>query len=105
MLPVAFTPHPVRAAMLLVLLPLVEGEAARKDRVATLAGLRALQQQLGSAIRVLSVEEASHPAVVRSFQTSTLPACVLLREGLELWRHTGLPVGENVVALLLSKLI
>ena len=53
---------------------------------ATTATLVALQQQLGAAVRVLAIDEASHPAVVRSFGPPALPACVLVRQGVELWR-------------------
>ncbi|MFD1469509.1 thioredoxin [Hymenobacter caeli] len=90
------------AAVLLVLLP-TEGTAL-PVRAATLAALQALQQRLGSVIRVLSVDEASHPAVVRSFQATNLPAFVLVRQGVELWRQQGLPEGEFIVAQLLARL-
>ena len=80
------------AAVLLVLLPPVG--TARPVRAATLAAMLALQQQLGNIIQVLSVDEDSHPAVVRSFQPADLPAFVLVRQGVELWRQQGLPEGE-----------
>ncbi len=90
------------AAVLLVLLP-TEGTAP-PVREATLLALHALQQRLGSVIRVLSVDDASHPAVVRSFQATTLPAFVLVRQGVELWRQQGLPEGEFIVPQLLARL-
>jgi hypothetical protein len=90
------------AAVLLVLLPPVG--TAQPVRAATLAALQALQEQLGSAIRVLTVDEGSHPVVVRSFAPVDLPAFVLVRRGVELWRQSGLPEGEFMVAELLSKL-
>jgi thioredoxin-like negative regulator of GroEL len=82
--------------MLLVLLPLAqagEGPAAR-------AAIGALQQQLGPAVRVLRIDAAAHPAVVRSFQVPALPAWVLVRQGVELGRQPGLPTAETVAALL-----
>jgi len=90
------------AAVLLVLLP--PAGTARPVRAATLAALQVLQQRLGSIIRVLSVDDASHPAVVRSFQPANLPAFVLVRRGVELWRQQGLPEGEFIVAQLLARL-
>lgn len=54
------------AATLLVLLPLPYEEPAH--RAATEAWLRGLRARLGPAIRVLKLDEASHPAVVRSFR-------------------------------------
>ncbi|OGX84018.1 hypothetical protein BEN49_11870 [Hymenobacter coccineus] len=73
-------------------------------RAATLAALLALQQQLGSAVQVLSVDEATHPAVVRSFHAADLPAFVLVRRGVELWRQQGLPEDEAIAAQLLARL-
>jgi hypothetical protein len=89
-------------AVLLVLLP--TAGTAPSVRAATLAALQALQQRLKSVVRVLSVDDASHPAVVRSFQTTNLPAFVLVRQGVELWRQQGLPEGEFIVDQLLARL-
>ena len=88
--------------MLLVLLPPVG--TAPQVRAATLAALAALQREVGPAIRVLTVDELSHPSVVHSFHATDLPCFVLMRQGVELWRHGGLPEGEGIVLLLLSKL-
>ncbi|MBD2715963.1 hypothetical protein KBK19_13050 [Microvirga sp. STR05] len=87
-------------AVLLVLLPM----AAEAAKPAFMASLARLQQQLGTAIRVLKIDEASHPSVVRSFQTTELPAFVLVRHGVELWRQQGLPEGETIAPLLLRQL-
>lgn len=92
---------PPDTAVLLVLLPLVPaGEVAPAPQ--STASLRALQGRLGPAIRVLKVDEASHPAVVKSFGTPKLPACVLVRHGVELWRQQGLPEDESSVTALLE---
>ncbi|MGY3086977.1 hypothetical protein ACVWYF_000003 [Hymenobacter sp. UYAg731] len=95
-------PLPADAATLLVLLPPVG--TAPQVRVATLAALAALQRELGADIRVLTVDELSHPVVVRSFHATDLPCFVLMRQGVELWRQGGLPEGEGIVPLLLGKL-
>ena len=98
---------PIHPAMLLVLLPTV-GPGVKQEtqpaRMATNLLLKGLQLQLGTAIRVLKVDEASHPAVVHAFDGKGVPAFVLLRDGAELWRQQGLPEGEPMAALLLSKL-
>ena len=96
------SPPSADAAMLLVLLPPVG--TAPQVRAATLAALAALQQELGAAIRVLTVDEVSHPSVVRSFQATDLPCFVLMRQGVELWRQGGLPEGDAIVPLLLATL-
>jgi len=90
-------------AVLLVLLPPAASGADRQARAATHTALGALQRKLGSAIRVLKIDEASNPTVVRSFGATQLPAFVLVRKGVELWRQQGLPEGEAIVPLLLSK--
>ncbi|AMJ64013.1 hypothetical protein AXW84_00160 (plasmid) [Hymenobacter sp. PAMC 26628] len=64
--------------------------------------LDGLQRQLGTAIKVLPVDAADHPAVVHSFDVQDLPTCVLLRHGVELWRQPGLPDGAGLAALLLQ---
>ena len=89
------------AVVLLVLLPPATSGALQ---AATRAALHLLQQQLGAAIRVLRVDEATHPAVVRSFDGQGLPAWVLMRHGVELWRQPGMPAGAATVALIQSKL-
>ncbi len=95
---------PADPAVLLVLLPTAVLGAAEPGRTATLAALNRLQQELGAAIQVLRVDEATHPAVVRSFDGRGLPAFVLTRHGVELWRQQGLPDADGIAALLLSKL-
>jgi hypothetical protein len=89
------------AVVLLVLLP---PAASTASQLTTRAALHTLQQQLGAAIRVLRVDEATHPDVVRSFDGQGLPAWVLMRHGVELCRQPGMPAGAATVALILSKL-
>ncbi len=90
-----------QAIVLLVLLPQADSGAAQAF---VRAALHTLQQQLGAAIRVLRVDEATHPDVVRSFDGQDLPCWVLMRHGVELWRQPGLPAGASTVALIMSKL-
>ena len=92
---------PPDTAVLLVLLPLEPGSEFTGE-TRTAASLRVLQGRLGAAIRVLKIDEASHPAVVRSFGPPQLPACVLVRQGVELWRLQGLPEDESIVSTLLE---
>ena len=93
--------------MLLVLLPTV-GPGIKQEtqavRTATNLLLSGLQTQLGAAVRVLKVDEATHPAVVHAFDGKGVPAFVLLRDGEEVYRRQGLPEGAPMAALLLSKL-
>jgi thioredoxin-like negative regulator of GroEL len=94
--------------MLLVLLPAPRAEVEQPDspaRVQVLALLEALQQQVGPSIRVLPIDEDSHPAVVHSFASRGLPAFVLVRDGVELWGQQGLPEGDQMAQQLLSKLL
>ncbi|MBT9394998.1 thioredoxin [Hymenobacter sp. NST-14] len=86
------------STVLLVLLPLAPRPADLP------AALGQLQHQLGPQVQVLRIDEATHPAVVRSFGTTELPACVLLRDGVELWRHQGLPNDATSLGSLLRTL-
>jgi hypothetical protein len=88
-------------AVLLVLLPRPPVGGAPPEAQTT-AWIHRLQKQLGAAIRVLRIDEASHPAVVLSFHLPALPACVLVRLGVELWRQQGLPSDESFVPTLLK---
>lgn len=88
------------AAVLLVLLPPPAVRAALP--AGWLARLAELQGQLGAAVRVLTIDEATHPTVVRSFGAPPLPACVLMRQGVELWRQTGLPSADTLHTVLLA---
>ncbi|OUJ71433.1 thioredoxin domain-containing protein [Hymenobacter crusticola] len=90
--------------VLLVLLPPTHGEGIASQLASTNASLDRLQTLLEPAIRILRINEASHPAVVSSFHATELPAFVFLRQGIELWRHQGLPDDEAIAPLLLRKI-
>lgn len=92
-------PPTATGAVLLVLLPLPPSAGAPNEVWASLLHLR---QHLGPAVRVLAIDEASHPAVVRSFGLPELPACVLMRQGVELWRQQGLPSAKYLLASVLA---
>ena len=98
---------PVHPAMLLVLLPTV-GPGAQQEtlshRAVTNLLLQSLQLELGAAIRVLKVDEGTHPGVVHAFDGRGVPAFVLLRDGAELWRQQGLPEGKLMATELLHRL-
>lgn len=91
------SPELLAPAVLLVLVP-----AGRADQLPTTAQLDDLQHRLGPTVRVLRIDEATHAAVVRSFAVAQLPACVLVREGIELWRQPGWPESDTLVAALLT---
>ncbi|MBG8556259.1 thioredoxin [Hymenobacter guriensis] len=94
---------PAEAAVLLVLLPVTMGTTHTAQNALN-ADLNALQHKLGSIIRLLRIPETSHPAVVRSFQPDELPAMVLVQQGVEIWRQQGLPDGDAIIPLLMSKI-
>jgi hypothetical protein len=100
MLPSTTTYSPV--AVLLVMLP-PPMQARGTASCAATADLATLQQQIGSAVQVLLVDETTYPTVVHSFAPTQLPTCVLVYQGVELWRQPGLPTAHDVVAALHSK--
>lgn len=68
--PSVSVPSPDAAVLLVLLAP----ETSVLVQATTRAALLTLQQQLGAAIRVLSVDGASYPEMVRSFDGRSLPA-------------------------------
>lgn len=67
------------------------------------ADLATLQSQLGAAVRVLRIDEASYPAILRSFAPAQLPTSVLMHHGVELCRRPGLPAAAEIEALLVGR--
>ena len=85
--------HPIsltaRSAVLLVFfMPSERTNTAQRAALTTLA--HSVQRQLGGLVRVQRIDEADHPDVVQSFAITQLPAFVLIRRGVELWRQQGL---------------
>ncbi|QIX62298.1 thioredoxin [Hymenobacter lutimineralis] len=95
-------PSPALSSDTAVLLVLLAPASEAQQQTHVAASLRALQRRLGTAVRVMKIDEARHPTVVRSFGTPELPACVLVRQGVELWRQQGLPEDEASVTRLLA---
>ena len=86
-------PYPVlfsaRSAVLLIFfMPLALDSHAQRASLTALAN--SLQTRLGNRVRVLRIDEANHPDVVRSFAITQPPTFVLIRRGVELWRQVGL---------------
>lgn len=72
----------------------------RPQRAVLTALAQSIQTQLGSIIRVLRIDDASHPDVVQSFAITQRPAFVLVRGGVELWRQQGLLDEVTLVELI-----
>ncbi|MVM38567.1 thioredoxin [Spirosoma sp. HMF3257] len=47
------------------------------------------QSLLNPTVKIMRVSATIHPEVVRSFGFTSLPAFVLLQQGMELWRYSG----------------
>jgi hypothetical protein len=103
-LPLPAPVPPADAAVLLVLLPAPGARAGQAGEAVSPAALDALQQHLGAAVRVLRINESSHPSVVSSFHAAELPCFVLVHRGVELWRQCGPADALLIAPLLLSKL-
>lgn len=92
------------SAVLLVLLPAVATDSDARIRNDTIDKLGALQQQLASTVRLLKIDEDTHPLVVRSFQAEPLPTFILVQQGVEVWREQIMFEDELFPAFLLQKL-
>lgn len=79
---------PARTAVLLIFMPPASATNQQRDNLKTLAD--SLQAQLGSQVRVLRIDQVTHPEVVQSFAIFQTPAFVLVRQGVEIWRQEGL---------------
>lgn len=88
------------ASVLLVMLPTLDRRDETSPQLISPGSLAALQCRLGPAVQILQIDEATYPAVVRSFAPAQLPTCVLMHQGVELWRQPGLPDADEVGALL-----
>ncbi|MDB5269122.1 MAG: hypothetical protein JWP58_2162 [Hymenobacter sp.] len=99
----AIEPEHPPAAVLLVMLPPPARYSLAQPQAAFAAALATLQNRLGPAVRVLKIDEASYPAIVRSFAPAQLPTSVLMHHGVELWRRPGLPDAAEIDALLVGR--
>ncbi|MBC7568510.1 MAG: thioredoxin [Spirosoma sp.] len=100
---------PANAAVLLCFLSGVDspgvdspGVSVRQRSVehATLNAIMSqLQKRLPPSVRMLRIDEAVHPEVVKSFNVSELPAFVLVRQGVEQWRREGIQAAGDVAAM------
>ena len=100
-------PYPVlRSAQLAVLLIFfMPSKLADRQQQALLTALAdSLQAQLGSLLRILRIDEATHPDVAHSFAITRFPAFVLVRWGVELWRQERLSDETALVELIRDRL-
>ncbi len=72
----------------------------RSERIALTALADSIQAQLGSLVRVLRIDESEHSDVVQSFAITQLPAFVLVRRGVELWRQQGSTDETSLIELI-----
>ncbi len=90
---------PANAAVLLCFMPDVSVRQ-RSVEYATLNTIMSqLQKRLPPSVRMLRIDEAVHPEVVKSFNVSELPAFVLVRQGVEQWRREGIHAAREVASM------
>ncbi|GAB3713582.1 hypothetical protein GCM10027592_52920 [Spirosoma flavus] len=79
---------PARTAVLLVFMP--PATAGNQQRSSLIAFANVLQNLVGESVRVLKIDEVTHPEVVQSFKVTFVPTFVFVQEGVELWRQMGI---------------
>ncbi|MCX6217215.1 thioredoxin family protein [Spirosoma sp.] len=94
---------PDRSAVLLFFMP--SEKADRQRRASFVALADSLQHTLGDTVRILKIDELSHPEVVRSFGITQTPAFVLVRQGLEIWRQIGLASDKGMISTVAKHLM
>lgn len=99
--PLAVSSSPF-SAVLLVFVPPAWTDHRQQTSLAALTDR--LQAEFGGLLRVLRMDEATNPDVVRSFAVTQTPAFVLVRQGAELWRQIGLS-DEALFALSIQRLL
>jgi len=82
--PSSLEPAAAQRSVLLVCTSAAPAYHADVDRL-----LENLRSGLDATVQLMHINETTHPEVVRSFGFVVLPAFVLLRQGLELWRYAG----------------
>lgn len=101
------TPNPAlltaRSAVLLIFF-MPPALANRAERASLVVLANSLQQELSGLVRVLRIDEDIHLDVVRSFAITKMPAFVLVRRGVELWRQEGLTDEETLADVIKSLL-
>ncbi len=101
-----------KAANLLIFLPRSETrtESRLEARTETIGhrlpeGLYdALQHQFGKNLRILKIDDVSHPEVIASFGVSQCPTFVLVQQGAEIWRQEGLTDFDQFLVSLQAKM-
>ncbi|MBO0935427.1 thioredoxin family protein [Fibrella sp. HMF5335] len=91
------TPPLIIPANLAVLLLFMPPDRQQRATLTSLAD--SLQRHLNGSLRILKIDEATHPEVTRSFDIIHTPAFVLVRRGVELWRQEGIPDEATLTAL------
>ncbi|WP_164851373.1 thioredoxin family protein [Larkinella soli] len=86
---------PTKTAVLLVFMP-----GQPPDRRSTEGLLQRVQGILGNAVRITKVETGLHPDVVSTFGVQSFPSFVLVKRGVEVWRHSGLIDRDELILLL-----
>ena len=86
---------PAKTVVLLVFVP---SSVTQQDSVNQLLGQ--VGTVLGDRIRITRVDQVIHPEVVRSFGVHQLPSFILLKQGIEIWRHNGLMESRELIRTL-----
>ncbi|RCR66356.1 thioredoxin family protein [Larkinella punicea] len=86
---------PAKTVVLLVFVP---NSGSQQDSVNQL--LDRIGAVLGDRIRITRVDQVVHPEVVRSFGVHQLPSFILLKQGIEIWRHNGLMDARELIRTL-----
>ena len=94
------------AVLLIFFMPLALANSPQRASLNALAD--SLAAKLGGLLRILRIDQATHPEVVQSFSITQTPAFVLVRRGIELWRQEGLldeaVLVEQIQELLIEKI-
>lgn len=94
---------PARSAVLLFFMPSETADRHTRASLITLAD--SLQAILGRSVRILKIDELTHPEVVSSFGVTQTPAFVLVRQGIEIWRQVGMASDRGMISAVEQQLM
>jgi len=95
---------PARSAVMLVFLPGASAADSARQRDTLTRLIAPLQQHINGRVRILTIDENTHPEVVQSFSVKAFPTFVLVQQGVELWRQEGLSPDEYPSAVLSERI-
>lgn len=70
-----------------------------RSKTDAMALIDSIHRHFADQINLLRIDPIQHPSVASSFHVAQSPTFILLRQGVELWRQTGLPHEDILIQI------